>query len=54
MKVLMETFQTLIEAADGLISAIEGVTDQFEPEVAALCEAVSAAEKALGKARGQK
>jgi hypothetical protein len=39
--------------ADDLIAAIEGTTDQFEPEVAALSKATSAAEKVARKARGQ-
>lgn len=42
----------LIEKADGLIAAIEGVTDQFEREVSALSDAASAAEKALQAAGG--
>jgi hypothetical protein len=37
---------TLMEKADGMISAIDGTTGQFEPEVAALSTA-SAAEKTL-------
>jgi hypothetical protein len=38
---------TLMEKADGMISAIDGTTGQFEPEVAALSTATSAAEKTL-------
>ncbi len=37
----------LIDCADALIAAIEGTTDQFEPEVRALCDAMNAAEKNL-------
>jgi len=39
--------KTLIARADDLIAAIEGVTDQFEPEVARLTHAVTKAEQAL-------
>jgi hypothetical protein len=39
--------KTLMEKADGVISAIDGATGQFEPEVAALSSATSAAEKTL-------
>lgn len=39
--------KALIEKADDLIAAIEGITDQFEREVSALREAASGAEKAL-------
>lgn len=44
---LLKAAKTLIEKADGVISAVEGVTDQFEPEVAALSRATSDAEKVL-------
>ena len=49
---LLESVETLIERADDLISAIDGTTGQFEAEVAALSEAVSAAEKVALRARG--
>ena len=39
--------RNLIDRADALIAAIEGTTDQFEPEVQALCAAMNAAEKQL-------
>ena len=39
--------QNLIAASDGLTSAIEGTTDQFDREKDALMDATSAAEKAL-------
>lgn len=44
---LQQATKTLIENADGLIAAIDGTTGQFEPEVAALSTATSAAEKVL-------
>lgn len=37
----------LINAADALISAIDGTTDQFEGEVSDLSTATSALEKAI-------
>ena len=46
---LLRTTKTLIEKSDGVISAIEGVTDQFEAEVAALTKATSDAEKIINK-----
>lgn len=48
---LVDAVEQLIGAADDLISAIEGTTDQFEPEVQALC-AASAAEKTLSRIGG--
>jgi hypothetical protein len=45
--------QALIERADDLISAIDGATGQFEPEVAALSAATSAAEKVIDGIGGQ-
>ena len=39
--------RAMIEAGDGLIAAIDGSTDQFEPETAEFSTAVSAAEKTL-------
>lgn len=44
---LFAALRALIEKADDLMAAIEGATDQFEPEVSALSTASSAAEKAL-------
>jgi len=44
---LLQATMTLIEKSDGIISAIDGATDQFEPEVAALIKATSDAEKVL-------
>jgi hypothetical protein len=44
---LLKATETLIEKSDGIISAIDGATDQFEPEVAALTKATSDAEKVL-------
>jgi hypothetical protein len=45
--------QALIERADDLISAIDGATGQFEPEVAGLSAATSAAEKVIDGIGGQ-
>jgi hypothetical protein len=39
--------RNMIDAGDDLIAAIDGSTDQFEPETAAFSAAVSAAEKTL-------
>ena len=50
---LRKSLELLIEKSDDLIAAIEGVTDQFEPEVAELSAAASAAEKALSRIGGQ-
>jgi len=47
MAELLQATKTLIEKSDGIISAIDGATDQFEPEVAALSKATSDAEKVL-------
>ena len=47
MAELLQATKTLIEKSDGIISAIDGATDQFEPEVAALTKATSDAEKVL-------
>lgn len=44
---LLDFLKTLVTKADDLIAAIEGTTDQFEPEVAALSDAASSAEKVL-------
>lgn len=44
----------MIEKADNIISAIDGVTDQFEPEVADLSDASSAAERTIAKLIGQR
>ena len=41
-RALLKALETLIAKADDLEAAIAGVTDQFEPEVAALSAAVSA------------
>jgi hypothetical protein len=41
-----------IEAADDLTSAIDGTTDQFEPEVARLAEAIRALDLALASKAG--
>ena len=49
---LLTALETLMEKADNLQAAIEGVTDQFEAEVSALSEATSAAEKIAKTARG--
>jgi hypothetical protein len=46
---LLKATKTVIEKSDGVISAIDGATDQFEPEVAALTKATSDAEKILNK-----
>jgi hypothetical protein len=50
---MLAALQTLIERADGVISAIDGATDQFEPEVAGLSAAASAAEKVIDRIGGQ-
>ncbi|HEV2349297.1 MAG TPA: hypothetical protein VG028_05555 [Terriglobia bacterium] len=42
---LLDFLKTVVTKADDLIAAIEGTTDQFEPEVAALSNAASGAEK---------
>jgi hypothetical protein len=52
-KDLLCAIETLITKADDLTAAIEGVTNQFEPEVAALCAAAGAAEKIAQAARGR-
>jgi hypothetical protein len=44
---IKKTLETLIEAADDLIGAIEGSTDQFEMEVMQLQDAVTKAEQVL-------
>lgn len=44
---LRRALRKLILAADGVESAVAGVTDQFEPEVAKMSRAASAAEKVL-------
>jgi len=54
LSTLMETTKTLMEKADDIISAIDGTTGQFEPEVAALSTATSAAEKALNEMKEAK
>jgi hypothetical protein len=43
--------KALLDRADDLMSAIEGTTDQFEDEIAALADAVSAVEKTLAAAQ---
>jgi hypothetical protein len=50
---MLVALETLIERSDDLESAIAGVTDQFERQVARLSEAASAAEKIVKTARGQ-
>lgn len=50
---LLKALELLIQKSDDLHAAIEGVTDQFETEVAGLSEATSAAERIARKARGQ-
>lgn len=49
---LLAVLQTFIARADDLIAAIEGVTDQFETEVAALSAAATQAEAAVKAAKG--
>jgi hypothetical protein len=44
---LRKAIRALIAASDDLTSAIEGATDQFDPEKGALMDATSAAEKVL-------
>ena len=44
---IKKALESLIEAADDLIAAIEGTTDQFEMQVMQLQDAVSYAEKIL-------
>jgi uncharacterized protein DUF6900 len=44
---LRKAIRELIAASDDLTSAIEGATDQFDPQKGALMDATSAAEKAL-------
>jgi hypothetical protein len=44
LSTLMETTKTLMEKADGVISAIDLGTGNFEPEVAALSRATTEAE----------
>jgi hypothetical protein len=50
---LLAALETLIEKADDILAAIDGTTDQFEPEAAALSEAASMAEKITLAARGR-
>jgi hypothetical protein len=50
---MLTVIQTMIERADDLISAIDGATGQFEPEVAGLSAAASAAEKVIDGIGGQ-
>lgn len=52
-RTLIDVVEHLIDQADNLIAAIEGITDQFEREVSELSAAASAAEKALRKSGGQ-
>jgi hypothetical protein len=51
---LLRATKTLMEKADDIISAIDGTTGQFEPEVAALSTATSAAEKVLNEIKEAK
>jgi hypothetical protein len=51
---LLEAMNTLIDKSDGLISAIDGTTGQFEPEVAGLSTATSAAEKIINQIKEAK
>lgn len=44
---LRKVIRDLIKTSDDLTSAIEGATDQFDPEKGRLMDATSAAEKAL-------
>jgi hypothetical protein len=44
---LRKALRELIKASDGLTSAIECATDQFDPEKGRLMDATSAAEKVL-------
>lgn len=44
---LRKAIRELITASDDLTSAIEGATDQFDPEKGRLMDATSAAEKVL-------
>ena len=44
---LVEALRTLIDASNVITSAIEGSTDQFDPEKSALIDVTSAAEKIL-------
>lgn len=47
IKQLEKTIRKLIRASDNLTGAIEGVTDQFDPQKEALMDATGAAEKLL-------
>jgi hypothetical protein len=47
----VQALTKLISASDDLIAAIEGVTDQFEPEVARLQYATTKAEEVVKVAR---
>jgi hypothetical protein len=49
---LLVRVNTLVTKSDDLIAAIEGTTDQFEPEVAALSDAASSAEKVFSPKTG--
>ena len=49
---LLVRLKTLVTKSDDLIAAIDGTTDQFEPEVAALNNAASSAEKAFRPKKG--
>jgi hypothetical protein len=46
---MLTAIRTFIQRADDLISAIDGSTGQFEPEVAGLSAATSAAEKVIDR-----
>jgi hypothetical protein len=50
---LLQALEALIDKSDGLHTAIEGTTDQFEKEVAELSAATTAAEAIVKRARGQ-
>jgi hypothetical protein len=47
-----KALKALIEKADDLVAAVEGVTDQFEDEVSALRDAANAAAKAMAAEGG--
>ncbi len=49
---LLTRLKTLATKSDDIIAAIDGTTDQFEPEVAALSDAVSSAERVFKPKRG--
>ena len=49
---MLEALKTLISRAHDLMAAIDGVTDQFDPEIQALSKAASATDKLVVRIEG--